>query len=356
SEADLVWWEERFGDSALLPKFKDEDARKWHLLPNGRPIPEGMEDDFWNSSETAQNRFLVLYNVKQMYRADFSDDLIVGYWYVLNPPKVPLAAGNALPVDGGPANMWAACNKNLSTKKCDSIRNSIRQILEVKKFYQTCTTFTGWSKNSGLCVNMAGHLGLDLSKVNVKLESSFLNWIANVVTPLMDPVNEVVKFFIGDAVDCANGDLTACMFFAANFAGPVAGAAAKILSKARKVGKVFTAFDKTLETTAKVCSRSSFLPGTKVLMADGSHKPIEEVKVGDKVLATNPKVGETAAKIVIGLITSKGVKNLVQITVDTDGAKGDMTGMVIATATHPFWLPELREWRTAEELRQGQWL
>jgi len=36
-----------------------------------------------------------------------------------------------------------------------------------------------------------------------------------------------------------------------------------------------------------------FLAGTPILMADGSTKPIEEIKVGDKVLAYNEKTGKT---------------------------------------------------------------
>ncbi|MGW6396380.1 RHS repeat-associated core domain-containing protein, partial [Streptomyces sp. NPDC055103] len=37
----------------------------------------------------------------------------------------------------------------------------------------------------------------------------------------------------------------------------------------------------------------SFLPGTKVLAADGKTKPIEEVEPGDKLVVTDPETGET---------------------------------------------------------------
>lgn len=108
------------------------------------------------------------------------------------------------------------------------------------------------------------------------------------------------------------------------------------------------------------CARpNSFVPGTPVLMADGTHKPIEQVKTGDKVLATDPETGKTEAKPVIALITGKGVKNLVQITVDTDGTKGTKgtkTSVVIATDTHPFWIPNLRQWVSATRLQAGAWL
>ncbi|HET9655068.1 MAG TPA: polymorphic toxin-type HINT domain-containing protein [Kineosporiaceae bacterium] len=45
----------------------------------------------------------------------------------------------------------------------------------------------------------------------------------------------------------------------------------------------------------------SFAPDTEVVMADGSRKPIGEVKLGDKVLATNPDTGTTEVKPVVAL-------------------------------------------------------
>ncbi|WP_433367959.1 polymorphic toxin-type HINT domain-containing protein [Streptosporangium sp. CA-115845] len=118
--------------------------------------------------------------------------------------------------------------------------------------------------------------------------------------------------------------------------------------------------EKARETAQKAyaaCGKpSSFVPGTKVVMADGTEKPIEQVKVGDKVIATDPETGTTRAKPIIALITSKGVKNLVQITVDTDGDKGSATGVVIATDEHPFWVSDQRAWVQATKLQPGKWL
>ncbi|MFC8506027.1 ricin-type beta-trefoil lectin domain protein [Streptomyces sp. NPDC057411] len=101
---------------------------------------------------------------------------------------------------------------------------------------------------------------------------------------------------------------------------------------------------------------NSFVPGTKVLMADGSAKPIEKVKAGDKVVATDPRSGETRIETVTAEIKGKGLKHLVKITVDVDGAKGTKTAQVTATDGHPIWVPELREWVKATDLQSGQWL
>ncbi|WP_326830330.1 HINT domain-containing protein [Streptosporangium sp. NBC_01810] len=73
-------------------------------------------------------------------------------------------------------------------------------------------------------------------------------------------------------------------------------------------------------------------------------------------MATDPETGATTAKPVIALITSQGAKNLVQITVDTDGDKGTATGMVITTDQHPFWVSEQRDWVQATQLKPEAWV
>ncbi|MFB4278558.1 DNRLRE domain-containing protein [Nonomuraea sp. MTCD27] len=101
---------------------------------------------------------------------------------------------------------------------------------------------------------------------------------------------------------------------------------------------------------------NSFVPGTEVQMADGSTEDIERIEVGDEVLATDPETGETAAKPVTALITGEGDKELVDITVDTDGGKGEETGEVTATGEHPFWVRDLGTWVYAKDLEPGMWL
>ncbi|GLW12288.1 hypothetical protein Misp01_74160 [Microtetraspora sp. NBRC 13810] len=106
------------------------------------------------------------------------------------------------------------------------------------------------------------------------------------------------------------------------------------------------------------CDRrpNSFVPGTPVLMADGTSKPIEDVKVGDHVIATDPETGITGPRPVTTLITGDGTKNLVKLTIDIDGTRGTATDVVTATDEHPFWIPALREWLPAGQLQPGMWL
>ncbi|MFE3198092.1 LamG-like jellyroll fold domain-containing protein [Embleya sp. NPDC059237] len=105
------------------------------------------------------------------------------------------------------------------------------------------------------------------------------------------------------------------------------------------------------------CQRpNSFVPGTQVLMADGSHKSIENVRIGDEVLADDPETGRGGARMVTAEIGGSGSKNLVELTVDVDGISGDRTETLTATDGHPFWVPELHKWQKAMDLRPGQWL
>ncbi|GAA2207343.1 hypothetical protein GCM10009850_028010 [Nonomuraea monospora] len=101
------------------------------------------------------------------------------------------------------------------------------------------------------------------------------------------------------------------------------------------------------------CALNSFTPDTEVLMADGTAKPIEDVRVGDQVVATDPETGRTEPQPVTALITGEGDKHLVKITVDL-GSGG--TADVTATDGHPFWVPRLDRWVDAGDLEPGMWL
>jgi hypothetical protein len=105
-----------------------------------------------------------------------------------------------------------------------------------------------------------------------------------------------------------------------------------------------------------LCVPNSFTPGTPVLLADGTTKPIQDVRAGDRVLSTDPATATTEAQAVTATITGTGAKHLVDITVDTDGPAGGATGKITATDGHPFWVADLGQWVDAGDLRAGQWL
>ncbi|MFD3549044.1 polymorphic toxin-type HINT domain-containing protein [Streptomyces sp. NPDC058655] len=109
-------------------------------------------------------------------------------------------------------------------------------------------------------------------------------------------------------------------------------------------------------STPKGETCNSFVPGTNVLMADGSAKPIEAVEIGDRVVATNAESGSSSVQPVVAQILGEGQKNLVEIKIDTDGTKGDALETLTATDGHPFWAPALNKWLKATDLTAGQWL
>ncbi|MFC4000006.1 polymorphic toxin-type HINT domain-containing protein, partial [Nocardiopsis sediminis] len=98
---------------------------------------------------------------------------------------------------------------------------------------------------------------------------------------------------------------------------------------------------------------NSFVPGTPVLLADGTTRPIEDVAVGDEVLAFDPLTGEEGPREVTDLISGAGEKTLVTLTID-DGQ--GTTGTLTATDAHPFWVPGQAEWVDAIDLEPGTWL
>ncbi|MGN9918058.1 LamG-like jellyroll fold domain-containing protein [Micromonospora palomenae] len=95
--------------------------------------------------------------------------------------------------------------------------------------------------------------------------------------------------------------------------------------------------------------RHSFDPKTRVLMADGTTRPIEDVNVGDKVTATDPKTGKSQPKQVTQLHRNND-KDLTDVTVRDRNGK---TTKVKTTQHHPFWNASKRRWDDAKDLKPG---
>jgi RHS repeat-associated protein len=87
----------------------------------------------------------------------------------------------------------------------------------------------------------------------------------------------------------------------------------------------------------------SFGAATAVLMADGTRKPIEKVKVGDKVVATDPATGKS------------GPRTVTHVWVHNDRLTGLAVegGTVVTTEDHLFWNATDRQWQRADALSAG---
>ncbi|WEH27490.1 polymorphic toxin-type HINT domain-containing protein [Streptomyces sp. AM 3-1-1] len=102
----------------------------------------------------------------------------------------------------------------------------------------------------------------------------------------------------------------------------------------------------------KGCNVHSFLPETGVRLADGSEKPLDQIVLGDMVLATDPETGETKQRKVIAVIVTEDDKEFTDLSVHGD--KGD--SVLTATDTHPFWSLNRDAWIDAGDLRAGDLL
>ncbi|MFI5493269.1 polymorphic toxin-type HINT domain-containing protein [Actinoplanes sp. NPDC051859] len=94
---------------------------------------------------------------------------------------------------------------------------------------------------------------------------------------------------------------------------------------------------------------NSFVPGTRVLLTGGRSKKIENLRVGDKVLAKDPVFGQSGARAVTATITSFGKKDIVDLKVNGKGGNATIS----ATDSHPFWVPARKSWVPAKDLAAG---
>ncbi|SDS63367.1 polymorphic toxin-type HINT domain-containing protein [Microlunatus soli] len=136
---------------------------------------------------------------------------------------------------------------------------------------------------------------------------------------------------------------------------PGAGAAGAVLKTGAK-----TAVKEGLESTAKngirttasgglrsaestVARTACFAAGTQVLMGDGSSKSIEDVQIGDEVVAADVETGETQGRRVLETYVHQDVA-----TVEVETSSGRIT----STDEHPFYV-EGRGWTPVRDLRPG---
>jgi RHS repeat-associated protein len=201
---------------------------------------------------------------------------------------------------------------------------------------------------------------------------------------------------ITDIVNCfTKGDLGACVNTAMNLI-PVT----KIFSLAGKLGKglwkafkAYKAWKKAVEWADEVIARTddllaklvkkaddnapascthSFHPDTPVRMADGTHKPIRRIQIGDQVQATDPDTGQTSPQDVVDTHTNSDV-DLTDLTITVSGIDGGGAGgsgpgvaptappgpettVLYTTQHHPFWSATRDAWIDAADLQPGEQL
>ncbi|MEU2915948.1 polymorphic toxin-type HINT domain-containing protein [Streptomyces massasporeus] len=100
---------------------------------------------------------------------------------------------------------------------------------------------------------------------------------------------------------------------------------------------------------------NSFPAGTRVLMGDGTTTlPIEEITVGDSVLAGDPQTGTTGARPVQDTIYTPEDEDFTGV--HLAGDSGDGPPALTATDHHPFWVENRGRWTDARDLNAGDTL
>ncbi|MET8506659.1 RHS repeat-associated core domain-containing protein [Streptomyces sp. NPDC004787] len=139
---------------------------------------------------------------------------------------------------------------------------------------------------------------------------------------------------------------------------PIGGDIAQALRKGGKwIKKMLRLGEKRSKgwdvVTECLTGNHSFVAGTKVLLADGTTKKIEDVELGDRVAVTDPETGEATIREVAGTIVTEDDKHFVDLTFKT---KGDATETLTSTTTHPFWVTSGEQWVEAGDLKPGMTL
>jgi Pretoxin HINT domain len=103
----------------------------------------------------------------------------------------------------------------------------------------------------------------------------------------------------------------------------------------------------SIATKTRPCA--SFRADTLVLMADGTKKPISEIEVGDKVIATDSVTGKKSIRKVTRLFTHID-DDLLDLVVLTD----DGVETIHTTDHHRFWSASTNAWVEAKDLKGGE--
>jgi Predicted membrane protein len=102
----------------------------------------------------------------------------------------------------------------------------------------------------------------------------------------------------------------------------------------------------------KMPNCNSFPAGTRVLMGDGTTTvPIEQITVGDSVLATDPEAGITGSRPVEDTIYTPDDEDFTSVTLAGDGGAEPAT--LTVTDHHPFWVENRGRWADARDLNSG---
>ena len=101
------------------------------------------------------------------------------------------------------------------------------------------------------------------------------------------------------------------------------------------------------------CAVNSFAGNTLVKLSDGTTEQISKLKPGEKVLATDPATGKTSTQPILAVIHGHKTEHLAKVTIAVGGGHNRRTGVITATAGHPFYDLTQHGWVPAGNLHPG---
>ena len=191
----------------------------------------------------------------------------------------------------------------------------------------------------------------------------FLEFVGGFIPVIGEAIDAYHCIVDGDALACAMALVPGASSAAGQVLDTVGRHADEAIDAARAVdnvadsgGEALRLTDEAMDATNSVddflgaaCRSNSFVPGTQVLMADGTTKGIEDVEVGDRVRAADPESGVEGGRAVTDVILGDGRKDLVEVVITGNGVER----AIVATAKHPFWVAGDRRWVDATDLTAG---
>ena len=142
------------------------------------------------------------------------------------------------------------------------------------------------------------------------------------------------------------GDLRAAL--ADGLAGALVGAATGgIVHAGGKALDAFRAFRAAKGAQAAPFTGACFVAGTLVVMADGSHLPIEDVRTGDQVRCAGAESFPGATVCDVQATHTSSVSEIIELTVD------DLDQALRVSPEHPLWIENVG-WTRAGAVAEGQ--
>ena len=229
----------------------------------------------------------------------------------------------------------------------------------------TASPIIGGNKSTGATTKGLGALSLDdvarrFYKQNFEsLDPTAQSWVLweafcynspEVCTQIRKDEEEAFRKFlvdvflevsgVADATDCAGGSVSGCVWTAVGFV-PVG----KLLKSGARVGELMLDAGRA-SNDIPASAFCSFSPDTHVLMADGTTKPIKNIKQGDHVVATDPETGEQGPRPVLHIWVHDDTIIDLRLT----------SGTIETTEDHPYWNVTDQQWQRADALDPGDLL